>query len=202
VKIITSAFILAIAAGSCVPPGPVQLQSADDLEPALTQETMGRLGADRDPELPRGGSQLFYASTSHDSTYAIYAKTVGGNAATKIFSAPGDLRFPRINPAQNRTLAYCTNESGSWQVVVVADYLAAPDKKVVVSEPGTDSLHPSWSPDGKQLAFIRRPGTPFGQQAQAGTIVGVTGHPPAYRRSTATRLDAVDYRTLSRPGEL
>jgi len=152
VRIITSAFILAIAVGSCVPPGMVQLES-DDLEPALTQETMGRAGADRDPEVPRGCTQLFYASTSHDSTYALYAKTIGGNAATKILSAPGDLRFPRVNPAQSRTLAYCTNESGAWQVVVVADYLAAPEKKVVVSEPGTDSLHPSWSPDGKQLVF-------------------------------------------------
>ena len=28
---------------------------------------------------------------------------------------------------------------------------------------------PTWSPDGKRLAFIRRPGTPFGLQTQAGS---------------------------------
>ena len=34
---------------------------------------------------------------------------------------------------------------------------------------------PSWSADGKRIAFIRRPGTPFGQQAQAGD--GSIGNP-------------------------
>ena len=35
---------------------------------------------------------------------------------------------------------------------------------------------PVWSPDGKHVAFTRRPGTPFGQQAQAGE--GGIGNPP------------------------
>ena len=35
---------------------------------------------------------------------------------------------------------------------------------------------PTWSGDGKRIAFIRRPGLPFGQQAQAGT--GGIGNPP------------------------
>jgi len=35
--------------------------------------------------------------------------------------------------------------------------------------------NPTWSPDGRRIAFLRRPGTPFGQQAQAG--VGGLGNP-------------------------
>jgi dipeptidyl aminopeptidase/acylaminoacyl peptidase len=35
---------------------------------------------------------------------------------------------------------------------------------------------PAWSLDGKQIAFIRRPGVPFGMQAQEGT--GSIGNPP------------------------
>ena len=40
--------------------------------------------------------------------------------------------------------------------------------------PSTDvDASPTWSPDGKRIAFIRRPGTPFGQQAvAAGTPFG------------------------------
>ena len=34
---------------------------------------------------------------------------------------------------------------------------------------------PTWSPDGKRIAFIRRPGTPFGQQAHQGA--GSIGNP-------------------------
>src|SRR5207244_287948 len=34
---------------------------------------------------------------------------------------------------------------------------------------------PTWSPDGKRIAFTRRPGTPFGAQAQEGN--GGIGNP-------------------------
>jgi dipeptidyl aminopeptidase/acylaminoacyl peptidase len=34
---------------------------------------------------------------------------------------------------------------------------------------------PTWSPDSKRIAFVRRPGTPFGQQAQVGS--GSIGNP-------------------------
>ncbi len=156
-KIIHSALILAIAFGGCTPPAQTQLLS-DDLEPALTQETMGRSGADRDPDLTRDGVRLYYASTSHDRSFALYVKFVGSNTAMKILAAAGDLRFPRINPVQARRLAYCTNESGSWQLVVVDDYQAAPEKRTVISEPGTDNLHPSWSPDGKRLVYCSSKG--------------------------------------------
>src|SRR5439155_1008333 len=46
---------------------------------------------------------------------------------------------------------------------------------------------PTWSPDGKRVAFIRRPGTPFGLQAHQGA--GSIGNPdgPAYNPLSAIR---------------
>src|SRR5262249_61752072 len=46
---------------------------------------------------------------------------------------------------------------------------------------------PTWSPDGTHVAFIRRPGTPFGLQAHQGA--GSIGNPdgPAYNPLTALR---------------
>ena len=47
-------------------------------------------------------------------------------------------------------------------------------------EPGVDrDTNPTWSPDSKRLAFIRRPGTPFGLQNQAGAGRGGRGGDPA-----------------------
>ncbi len=45
---------------------------------------------------------------------------------------------------------------------------------------------PMWSSDGRRIAFLRRPGTPFGSQAQAGT--GGIGNPQghAYRPESAS----------------
>ena len=42
-------------------------------------------------------------------------------------------------------------------------------QKITYLAPSVDhDSSPSWSPDGRQLAFIRRPGTPFGQQDRGG----------------------------------
>lgn len=51
-------------------------------------------------------------------------------------------------------------------------------------EPGVDrDTNPTWSHDGKQLAFVRRPGTPFGQQSQGG--IGGVGNPAGPAAATA-----------------
>jgi len=152
VNLRTSAFILALGFCGCVPPSAVQLQS-DDLEPALTQETMGRSGADRDPDVSKDGSLLFYASTSHDEAFSLYVKRVGSNTSTRITPLGGDQRFPRVSPAQPRRLVYCSNERGRWELILLNDYLGNPTKAEVLSEPGTENLHPSWSPDGKKLVY-------------------------------------------------
>jgi len=154
VKHRTSTLVLALclSSGGCAPPSRPELFS-DGLEPALTQETMGRSGADRDPDLSRDGSLLFYASTSHDEAFSLYVKRVGSNTATRITPQGGDQRFPRVSPAQPRRLAYCSNERGRWELVLIPDYIAQPGKTEVLSEPGTDNLHPSWSPDGKKIVY-------------------------------------------------
>jgi dipeptidyl aminopeptidase/acylaminoacyl peptidase len=54
-------------------------------------------------------------------------------------------------------------------------------RKVSYVSPSVDcDLSPTWSADSKQIAFIRRPGTPFGQQTQqGGGGIGNPGGPAA-----------------------
>lgn len=147
-----SAVILALLLSGCLPPAAAPLPP-EDLEPALTQETMGRSGADRDPELSKEGTLLFYASTSHEESFSLYVKRVGSNTATRITTLSGDQRFPRVSPTQPRRLAFCSNLRGRWELVLIDDYLGHPGKTEVLSEPGTDNLHPSWSPDGRKIVY-------------------------------------------------
>ena len=59
-------------------------------------------------------------------------------------------------------------------------------RAVTYMAPNVDfDTSPTWSGDGKQLAFIRRPGTPFGQQSQTG--LGGIGNPsgPAFNQAAA-----------------
>lgn len=153
-KIRISTLILALLVG-CVPPssGPQPALFSDDLEPAVTQETMGRAGADRDPEVSRDGKLLYYASSSHDTTFSLYVKVVGANTATRVTTLGGDQRFPRVSPVSPHRIVFCSNERGAWELVLVDDYVGSPSKSIVISEPGTENLHPSWSPDGKKIVY-------------------------------------------------
>lgn len=161
---ILSAAVLTVLAG-CVPPEAVRPSPmvADDLEPAVTQMTAGRSGVDRDPEISRDGATLFYASTAHGERFDLYAKSVGSNTTTRLTSAAGDKRFPRVNPANPRMLAFCTNERGSWELCLIQDYVDAPGKVVVLSDADTDNLHPSWSPDGRKLVYCSTHGGAAGE---------------------------------------
>src|SRR6185295_3499595 len=153
-RAVFAALLAACAISGCAEP-PWLLSG--DLEPAVTQATTGRSGADRDPETSRDGALLFYASTSHGETYDLYVKSVGSNTTTRLTSGAGDERFPRLSPVNPRMLVYCSNEGGSWALHLMQDYVDQPKKTVVLSEPGTDNLHPSWSPDGKRIVYCSTP---------------------------------------------
>jgi dipeptidyl aminopeptidase/acylaminoacyl peptidase len=76
-----------------------------------------------------------------------------------------------------RKLAFVSNRT-DHSFIAVYD-LARRD--ITYMAPATDwDMSPTWSPDSTRIAFVRRPGTPFAQQAQAGS--GGLGNPagPAY----------------------
>jgi TolB protein len=144
-----SFILLALAAAAgCVPPvGP------PEGEAPVTQVTAGRGGEDRDPEASPDGTQLFYASSSFGPKLDIFVKPVGSNVATRVTRLPGDERFPKVNPANPRTLAFCSDSGGEWDIYVIDDYVDRPDGVRILSEPGAHDIHPSWSPDGRFLVY-------------------------------------------------
>jgi Tol biopolymer transport system component len=144
--------VLLIAALAACSPSPESVTD-EDREPAATQVTAGRGGADRDPEMSPDGKLLLYASSSFGPGYDLFARRVDSNAAVRLTSQPGDERFPKLSPAGPDRLAYCSDESGEWAVYVMADPLGIPGPAERVSAPGRHAVHPSWSPDARHLAW-------------------------------------------------
>jgi dipeptidyl-peptidase-4 len=84
----------------------------------------------------------------------------------------GNNGSPRYSPDGSKIAFVSTRENHA--LIGIYD---AKTRKVDFVSPSVDcDGSPSWSPDGKRLSFARRPGTPFGQQAQVGQ--GGIGNPP------------------------
>ena len=97
---------------------------------------------------------------------------------------------PQWSP-DGRKIAFVSTRT-DHSFIVVYDVAA---RSVKYMSPSVDfDTEPMWLPDSKHLIFVRRPGLPFGQQAQAGgtsaaqtSLFGAAAPPTAQAAGTAAR---------------
>ncbi len=153
-------------------------------------------GAGASWRLAEGSSAVL----SPDGRYVVFAKD------SQIFRTP-TAEGPRTNDVDKGVRPYIriwgTNSNPVWspngrKLAFVSrrtdhSFIAVydvPSRKITYMSPSVDfDTSPTWSADSRQLAFIRRPGTPFAQQAHNG--VGGLGNPPgpAFNPANAGRGD-------------
>jgi len=108
---------------------------------------------------------------------------MAGRSPGAYITAWGNNSNPKFSPDGTK-IAFVSNR-------VDHSYICVYDvrtKHLTYLAPGVDhDTSPTWSPDSKRIAFIRRPGTPFAQQAHQGT--GSLGNPngPAYNPLAAAQ---------------
>jgi dipeptidyl aminopeptidase/acylaminoacyl peptidase len=127
-----------------------------------------------DPELSPDGRWVLFVKEGQIYRAAVAQGSTAGAAAQDkpLITAWGENESPRWSPDGSK-IAF-VSERGDHSLIGVYDVAA---RTVAWVSPSVDhDTSPAWSADGTRLAFIRRPGTPFGQQAQAGT--GGIGNPP------------------------
>jgi dipeptidyl-peptidase-4 len=137
------------------------------------------------PELaPDGSSVLFVKEGQIYRAVISPVKPASAmvRAERPFITAWGTQNSPKWSP-DGRKIAFVTNRT-DHSFIVIYDMTA---RKVTYVSPSVDfDSSPMWTADGKQIVFFRRPGLPFGQQAQSG--VGSLGNPngPAFNPNAAT----------------
>ncbi|UCD74723.1 MAG: PD40 domain-containing protein [Phycisphaerales bacterium] len=116
----------------------------------LAQVSFANEGACFNPDVDRTGQKLVFASTMHRPTADIYWKRPQGQTLHQLTSDPANDIMPTYSG--DGWIAFASDRSGSWDLYLMpAD--GGPATQITTD---TDpELHPSFSPDGRSLAYCR-----------------------------------------------
>lgn len=150
--------------------------------PGVSWEVASAIANNTTPAVsPDGGSVLFAKDGQIYRARIAQARRISAidRGEKPFIDAWGTNSAPSWSPDGTR-IAFVSNRT-THSFIAVYDVATRTMKYLA---PSVDfDTNPVWSADSKSMTFVRRPGTPFGQQAQAGT--GGLGNPdgPAYAAS-------------------
>lgn len=119
----------------------------------IQQVTFSRNGEDNDPCISRDGKWLLYSSTAHSMVSSIYLRPIEGKATRQLTTGFHNDMYPVFDPTGTK-VAFASQRTGNWDVFVVET--ANPATAWQVTQSPGDDIHPSWSPDGRYLAYCAR----------------------------------------------
>ncbi len=117
----------------------------------IRQHTTVSEGADFDPDVGPAGKLLVFASTRHARHSHLYLKPVKGATLTQITDGAANDVQPCFDPTGKR-VAFASDRGGQWDIWVIDSDGRNPVQ--ITTSPAAE-LHPSWSPDGRNLVFCR-----------------------------------------------
>jgi TolB protein len=103
------------------------------------------------PSISPNGQLAFSSAISNDGSMEIYVSNLDGSGPRRLTRTQKGINIsPRWNPRTGREIAFISNRGGSPQVYIM-DASGANQRRLISRGGHSDS--PSWSPDGRYIAF-------------------------------------------------
>ncbi|HEX5733078.1 MAG TPA: translocation protein TolB [Blastocatellia bacterium] len=103
------------------------------------------------PSISPSGQLAFSSAISNDGSMEIYVSNLDGSGARRLTRTQRAVNIsPRWNPRTGREIAFISDRGGSPQIYVM-DASGANQRPLIARGGHADS--PSWSPDGRYIAF-------------------------------------------------
>ena len=117
-----------------------------------SQHTTGLVGETLFPALTSDRRTLYFSSSRHGPNYSIYRKEI--DAAPWTLLTGGE--WSDIHPAPSPDcawIAFSSDRDGLWSLYLLDASGGGQPRRL--TESGGDAFGPSWSPDGRRVAFFR-----------------------------------------------
>lgn len=120
----------------------------------IVQQTYAEAGGDFDVDIDRNGEMMAFSTTRYSKNPDICIQSVKGRAVTLHTSDPASDMMPKFSP-DGKQIAWCSNRYGNWDILVSPSNRSPRTRPQQLTNSTDDEVHPTWSHDGKIMAFSR-----------------------------------------------
>ncbi|MFH0910073.1 MAG: hypothetical protein V1918_00975 [Planctomycetota bacterium] len=121
---------------------------------AIAQQTFAEAGGDFDVDVDRTGERMIFSTTRYGRNPEIVIQSIKGTAVTLFTGDPASDMMPKFNP-DGTQVVWCSNRYGNWDLLLCPSDRTPNTRPQQLTQSTEDEIHPTWSPDGRMLAFSR-----------------------------------------------